>query len=149
MRQMFSETYKNNHKDSPMVTAAGKLQKEFEFRFAPFGSISPCSSIVAALLLPFEWFYGLNSDIVSLRLGFRCSNVLRVAKWLQISVNKNNDFSLCTSVDLRVIVKDKLTRGMCQKVITFLSNKCHGRLNSSWSSRMACHFFYLKPYQSL
>jgi hypothetical protein len=34
MRQMFTETYKYNNPDSPMVTAAGKLQKEFEVRFA-------------------------------------------------------------------------------------------------------------------
>jgi hypothetical protein len=34
MRQMFTETYKYNDPDSPIVTAAGKLQKEFELRFA-------------------------------------------------------------------------------------------------------------------
>jgi len=30
---MFTETYKYNNPDSPLVTAAGKLQKEFEIRF--------------------------------------------------------------------------------------------------------------------
>ena len=34
MRQMFTETYKYNSPDSEIVTAAGKLQKEFEVRFA-------------------------------------------------------------------------------------------------------------------
>ena len=33
MRHMFTETYKYNNPDSPLVTAAGKLQKEFEIRF--------------------------------------------------------------------------------------------------------------------
>jgi len=30
---MFTETYKYNNPDSPLVTAAGKLKKEFEIRF--------------------------------------------------------------------------------------------------------------------
>jgi hypothetical protein len=34
MRQMFTETYKYNNPESPMVAAAGKLQQEFELRFA-------------------------------------------------------------------------------------------------------------------
>jgi len=31
---MITDTYKFNHAESPIVTAAGKLQKEFELRFA-------------------------------------------------------------------------------------------------------------------
>ncbi len=34
MRQMIIDTYKYNHVDSPIVTAAGKLHKEFELRFS-------------------------------------------------------------------------------------------------------------------